>query len=312
MRLSDRRIRKFMKVDTDVCEGKFGKKLPNSLCAGPYRGNMPLKWCMGRAASRENSSLLNSAAVPQAQLAGCRGNRNGFAPAELIQKSKEAFGENEAEGMLSAAEFLYWQGRYVRKFWWFLQGGILLILWGLLRVSDSGFYTQRCMGAAAPLFAVLLLPELWKNRNGGSVEIECAAYYSLRQIYAARMLLFAIVDFLLLWGFSLAMVLKGRVFVSELAVHFFLPYLLTCCICFRTLYSRMASEALALVLCMVWCVVWNQLVLNEKVYAAISPAVWYAMLVTSALYLGYCIYKGQKNVTIEQIYACGPSVERKF
>lgn len=226
---------------------------------------------------------------------GACGGRNWFAPAELIEKSKEAFYENEARDILTMAEFLYQQSRYIRKYWWALQGGVLFVLWILLELTNSSFYTRRCMGAAAPLFAVLLLPELWKNRNGGAIEIECASYYSLRQIYAARMLLFALVDFLLLCGFFLAMILNGKFFVSDMVIHFFLPYIVTCCICFRTLYSQAVSEALALMLCMVWCVVWNQIVLNEKVYAAISPAVWLFMLVAALLYLGYSIYKGQKN-----------------
>ena len=148
---------------------------------------------------------------------------------------------------------------------------------------------------AAPLFAAMLLPELWKNRSGGAVEVECAAFYSLRQIYAARMLLFAIVDFLLLCCFSLTVVLSGRMLVWELMVQFFLPYMVTCCICFRTLYSQAVSEPFALALCMVWCGVWNLLVLSEKVYKAVSAPVWAAMLGISLAYLGYSVYKGQKN-----------------
>lgn len=224
----------------------------------------------------------------------CRG-RNGIAPAELIQKSKAAFYENQAREMLSQAEFLYQQGRYIRKYWWFLQAGVLLMLWGLLEATGSSAYTQRCMGVAAPLFAVLLLPEMWKDKSGGA-EIECIAYYSLRQIYAARMFLFALVDFLLLCCFSMAMVLPGKMPAAELAVHFFLPYVVTCCICFRTLYSRLASETLALILCLVWCLVWNRLVMDERVYGVVSLPVWFMMLTIALVYLGYSIYKGQKNL----------------
>lgn len=215
---------------------------------------------------------------------------------ETIQKSKAAFYENEAEGTLSKAEFLRQQSRYIHKRWWLLQGCVLLTLWFLLTLIKSSYYMQRCTGIAAPLFAVLLLPELWKSRSSNALEIECAAYYSLRQIYAARIFLFALVDFLLLCVFSLATVLTGKILWEELVIQFFLPYLVTCCICFRTLYSRyMGSEAFALFLCIVWCAIWTQLVLNEKIYEMISVSLWAAMLAVTVFYLGCCIHRGQKK-----------------
>lgn len=215
---------------------------------------------------------------------------------EAIRQAKSAFYEGEADGTLSRMEFLYWQSRYIHKRWWVLQGCILLILWCMLKLSDSGFYIQRCMGIAAPLFAVMLLPELWKNRSSGALEVECSAYYSLRQVYSARIFLFAMVDIVLLCFFSMTAVLSGRILLREMIVQFFLPYIVTCCICFTTLYSRKAgSEAFAVLLCMLWCFIWIEFVLNEKVYEAVSFPVWCAMTAVSALYLGYCIYRGQHD-----------------
>lgn len=213
----------------------------------------------------------------------------------VIWEAKTAFCESEDRQQLSSAEFLYLQSKYIRKRWWVLQGGILLLLWFILSWTKSSFGMHRCMGIAAPLFAVLLLPELWKNRSTGTMEIECSVYYSLRQIYAARIFLFAVVDFLLICSFSFAAVLTGKLFVEEILIQFILPYIVTCCICFRTLYSRkICSEALAVLLCIVWCAVWTQLVLNEKLYKMISLPVWMAMLVISILCLGRFIYRGQK------------------
>ncbi len=215
---------------------------------------------------------------------------------KTVEKSKAAFYENEAQGILSSAEFLYQQSKYIHKYWWVLQAGVLAALWALLKFAGSSFDVRRCMGVGAPVFAVLFLPELWKNRNAGAMEIECAAYYSLRQIYAARIFLFGLVDFFLLCFFSMTMILTGRLFVWELLIHFFLPYLVTCCICFQTFMSRrMVSEALALVSCLVWCVIWNQLVMSERVYEAISPAIWLSMLMISLFYLGYGIYRVQRK-----------------
>lgn len=215
---------------------------------------------------------------------------------KTIKHAKTAFYENEAGEVLSYKEFLYWQSRYIKKRWWILQGLLLLALWCMLKLIGSGFYTQRSMGIAAPLFVVLLVPELWKNKNAGALEIESSAYYSLHQIYAARIFLFALVDMFLLCVFSIAAILTGKILPSEMMIHFFLPYIVTCCICFRTLYSRKAgSEAFACILCMIWSGIWLQIVLNEKVYGAISFPAWCAMTVAAVLYLGYCICRGQKE-----------------
>lgn len=213
---------------------------------------------------------------------------------EAIRLSKAAYYETEALGQLSGAEFVYQQGRYIRKRWWVLQGSLLLALWFLLVISESSVGTRKCMGAAAPLFAVLLLPELWKNQNADATEIEGAAFYSLRQVYAARIFLFAMVDFLLLGAFSAAALLSGLVCPEELLAQFFLPCSVTCCICFCTLYSRkMGSEAFALLACGAWYILWNLAVLDEKIYGAISPSACLAVTIAAVFYTGYCIFRGQ-------------------
>ena len=159
--------------------------------------------------------------------------------------------------------------------------------------------------AAALVHAFMDEKQLWYAQMYGDCSaafcrfaaagIECSVYYSLRQIYAARIFLFAVVDFLLICSFSFAAVLTGKLFVEEILIQFILPYIVTCCICFRTLYSRkICSEALAVLLCIVWCAVWAQLVLDEELYKMISLPVWMAMLVISVLCLGRLIYRGQK------------------
>ena len=47
---------------------------------------------------------------------------------------------------------------------------------------------MRIMGISATIFVVLIVPEIWKNRRNGAIEIEQASYYTLRQICTARML----------------------------------------------------------------------------------------------------------------------------
>lgn len=215
---------------------------------------------------------------------------------KALQKSRQAFCESEGADVLSDREFLFLQSRYIRKHWWFLQGAILAALWTLSELTQSNYYIQRYMGIAASLFGVLVLPELWKNRSAGSMEIEGATYYSLRQIYAARIFLFALVDFILLCVFSLAVLQSGAVGPKELLAQFLLPYVVTSCICFKTLYSRkIESETVAFLLCIVWSLAWMLVVLDERIYLVISLPVWFAMLAAAMMYLGYCIWRGQRE-----------------
>lgn len=216
---------------------------------------------------------------------------------ETIRRSKIAFSENEATDYSSYAEFLYQQSKYIQKRWWVLQGLILLFLWILLQVTESNRYIQRGMGVAASLFAILILPELWKNRNSKALEIESVSFYSLRQIYSARILAFAFVDCLLLGLFALPVLMTGKLPAVELMIQFFLPFIVSCCICFRVLLSnRFGSEVFALFLCVLWCAVWLQIILNEKIYGWISLPAWFCITGVAIFYLGYCVFRGAERL----------------
>lgn len=217
---------------------------------------------------------------------------------ETIRQSERAFLEAEDMTALSRVDFLCQQSKYIKKRWWLIQAFVLFLLWVLLQCTDSNYYIQRCIGIAAPLFVVMLVPEIWKNRNANAMEIECTSYYSLRQIYAARLILFAVVDLFLLSIFSCLVLCTTQVILSTFIIQFFIPMNVTCCICFRTLYSKRSSsdsQAFPLLLCMIWCVVWVEIVLKESIYMAISVPMWWILLALSCLYLGYCIYKGQRK-----------------
>lgn len=225
---------------------------------------------------------------------------------ETISKSKQALYKNETEQFLSYPQFIYQQSIYIHKRWWVLQGFLLLVLWWFLQISESNFYIQRSMGILAPLFVILIVPELWKNKMHDSSEIECTAYYSLRQVYAARMILFAIVDLLLLSLFFIVVSFTVQITIEAILIQFFIPFNVTCCICFRSLYSQKTGrEYFSLLLCMVWIAVWVQIVLNDKIYTAISVPAWGCMIVLSVLYLGYSTLKVWNNC--EKIWEENPS-----
>lgn len=211
--------------------------------------------------------------------------------------SKAAFYEAERERGLSRLEFLYQQSQYIRKYLWALQGAVLLMLWWILKYAGSLYIVQRSMGVAAPLFVVLLVPELWKNRSYAAMEVEGAAYYNLRQIYAARLMVFGLVDLVLLSVFLAAASFTVRMGIWEFAIQFFIPFNVSCCICFGTLYSKMEnSETIAAGWCVLWIFMWVQVVLSDRIYNMISTPVWSAILIASLLYLVYSIVRGQKNL----------------
>ena len=95
-----------------------------------------------------------------------------------------------------------------------------------------------------------MIPELWKNRSCHCIEIEEPSYYSLRQIYSARMVLFGIVDVFLLTVFCGTMIIGLHMEFTKLLVQFFTAMLVAACICFGTLCNRyITDETVTIILC---------------------------------------------------------------
>ena len=216
---------------------------------------------------------------------------------KTIVVSKAAFLAGEAEWTVSHAEFLYQQSKYVKKHWWLIQGLLLLFVCLLLQQTEGDLHIRRSLGVAAPLFVILILPELWKNRGNDAMEVEGTTFYTIRQVYAARLTLFAGVDLLLLTAFFYGATYFARITLWELMIQFLLPFNVACCICFRSLYGgRNTSEALCVLLCSVWCGLWVLLISSDALYNAISIPVWAGMLVLSFGYLAYTLCRGQKTI----------------
>ena len=190
-------------------------------------------------------------------------------------------------------EFLYEQSRLIKKRWWVLQAGALLYLWMWLSNNANDMKeTMRLMGIFATMFVILIVPEIWKNRRYGAIEVEQASYYTLRRICAARVLLFAAVDFLIVMIFLTVAYRTTALTLNNLVVNFLLPVNVSCCICFRVLYSRWErSEYVAVMLCLLWVAVWTMIVVNDAVYQRIASPVWKAMLVLTFVYVVYCVRK---------------------
>lgn len=153
---------------------------------------------------------------------------------------------------------------------------------------------QRLMGAGACLFAIFLVPEIWKNRKNQAMEIEGATYYSLRQVCMARILLFGFMDLLIVTAFAVSVVFTVRISVQMFAVNFLIPFNVTGAICFRFLYcKRSESEYLAAAGCFLFMILWVFIISREEIYCKISGAVWCAALILSIMYLIYVVKRSQ-------------------
>lgn len=221
---------------------------------------------------------------------------------KTIQASKTAFYAAQEESSLSQTEFIFQQAKFIKKQWWLLQALTLLGLWLILKFSNSDWSIQRSIGLLSPLFVVMIIPEIWKNRSAESMEIECTTCFSLRQVYAARLILFGIVDLVLLTVFFASATPLGKLSVWELVVQFFVPFNVTGCICFSTLYNKKwGSEAFALMLSGIWIALWAWIVLDEKIYMTISVPAWAALLVLSGACMGYWILRGQRGTQMWEV-----------
>ena len=211
---------------------------------------------------------------------------------ESCRAAKEAFymeAERERSGYL---EFLYQQSRFIRKSWWAAQAALLVLLYLLLCYDGSDYAVRRSMGALAPLFMVMIMPEMWKSRGSNTMEIEGAAYYSIRQIYSARILLFAFADGLLISAFSAVTLNTTSVNFTEMVVQFFLPMTVSGCICFTCLCAKRASsEYTAIFLSLIFSGIWTAVTADEAVYNMISAPVWAGICAAAFVYLVYALRK---------------------
>lgn len=215
---------------------------------------------------------------------------------ETVGRGRRAYFMAEEERMLSYHDFLWMQLKIIRKRWWIFQFLLLLSVWFLLMSGQDDIYVKRVMGIAASLFVILVIPELWKNKSWGAMEIEAASYYSLRQIYAARMLLFGIADLSLITVFCGTISAAYDFTLWELAVQFLFPLCVTACICFGILCSRrFLGEGTAIILCLVWAAVWMSIALSEWLYAAVTIPLWCILLGGAVLFLAFMVSRILKN-----------------
>lgn len=206
---------------------------------------------------------------------------------ETIQKCTDlAIGaeqQNSEKETIHYGEFFRMQVKLIQKRWWVLQAVILILAWLLLDSSAASQSVQRIMSVAAVLFVILIMPEIWKNRETNSMEIEKAAFYSLRQIYSAKLLAFGLVDTCIINLFCFTAVNTYQIPVYDLLKQFIFPLMVATGICFGIFCSkRNFSEVTALFTCVIANGIWILAIINEAVYTKITALLWGILFAISA------------------------------
>ena len=112
------------------------------------------------------------------------------AVSRAVEAARQAFYIGQSQRSISYFDFLLTQMRTIQKRWWLMQAALLTALWCIVSQSSGIPETRRLIDAIVPLFTIAAAPELWKNLRIGSMEIEGTSYFTLREIYSARLTLF--------------------------------------------------------------------------------------------------------------------------
>lgn len=141
--------------------------------------------------------------------------------------------------MLSYHQFLNIQLKQIQKRWWVLQAFLLIMICFWIHSDRDGYYVNRSLGIAGAMFIIFLVPELWKNEKNKCLEIEMSSYFSIRQIYAARICILGIVDIFMITVFGVVVHFACDQPVYSIVFQFLLPMVVTASICFKTLDGKM-------------------------------------------------------------------------
>lgn len=213
----------------------------------------------------------------------------------VIQKSKTTFLNHESTQILSYREFIWDQFRMIRKRWWIIQFAVLCMAWFFLSTEHEAFYVRRGMGVLAALFTVLLIPELWRNLSNRCMEIEIASYYSLHQIYAARILLFGTIDVLFLTIFTGGAYYILNIAIADLITQFLLPMVVTTCICLLILGKQRCNGRVAIGFCALWSGVWWIITARDQLYSTIVLPIWLVVFALACIFLAFAVYRLLRN-----------------
>lgn len=198
--------------------------------------------------------------------------------ARIAQQGHAAYMAEEARRWLRPIDAITIQIRYIAKRWWLLQAVLLGVAWVLIQAETDVLALRRILAVVGALFGILVIPELWKNERTNSIEIEMTAMYSLRYIYAIRLLVFAVADVCLLTLFSALTVLTNQMALIDVVIQLLLPISITAVICVGLLGRPRVTERHAVVACLGWNALWAMVITNDWLYGHLASPLLVGLL----------------------------------
>lgn len=214
---------------------------------------------------------------------------------KLEAESREAFMKRESTRMLPYHSFLFSQLLMIKKYWWGVQFLILCAAWYIMATEDAASVIRREVGVLSILFVVSIIPELWRNLTDKCIEIEMASYFSLKNIYAARLLIFGIVDSVVISIFACSAYLMLDITVTDIIFQFLIPMTVTAGICFLVLCGKRRGMGGSVGICLVMCIFWYKICGSDAVYRTIAPVVLIGIFAVSCIFLTYTGVRLLKN-----------------
>ena len=165
---------------------------------------------------------------------------------------------------------------------------------------DGGANTERTLGTMSVMFSVMIIPEIWKNRSFSAVEIEKNSILFTAPDLCCKDIAVCsggfTYDYRFFFGVS---VYTLQISAYRLIIDFLVPFNVSCCICFRLLYSKWNDmEYIAVFLCIACILIWTLIVSTDSIYQRISMPIWGSLLIISFGYLIFCVHKSQCNCEI--------------
>lgn len=215
-----------------------------------------------------------------------------------IAAARASFVRAESEMPMATHTFLRIQLALIHKRWWLAQALLLVLVALALPGLAEIALMARGLGVTAALFVILVIPEFARNSSANAMEIEGTTHYTLRHIYAARLVLFGGVDLVILTGFCGALTLALQLSLATLVTQFLLPLVTTACLCFAVLSSpRAAQGTVAICACLFWSGVWWLIVANDGLYSQIALPLWLVLFALSLLALAIFARRYLKHAT---------------
>ena len=213
----------------------------------------------------------------------------------VAELSRETFLKQESNKILPYHQFLFSQFLMIRKHWWGIQLLILGVVWYALMTETEAMFLRRDVSILSVLFIIAVMPELWKNLSNRCMEVEMSAFYSLHHIYAARLLLFGLVDVVGISIFATGIHNVFGITITEILLQMLIPMTVTAGICFLAMDKKRYGIGLPAGCCVGLCAFWWWFCGNENLYTAIAPAAWISIFFVSCVFLLYTVARLLKH-----------------